>query len=264
MKLAYALASSSLLPFGYAIDPKRIRRNLRHIESAKNENVERLLADDLDSMSMAAMEVEAFGTTMGGSKSQKVRSHRSRIDGRAYSPPRASPISLVAFPTVCPKLQEHDDFYFVGHEECVDSEFNRYDSITYMAIDDEDECKATCRVHAGSEDLTLRGMEYTPAASWCYCLFDDGDIDSFAEEGKKPEDSATVNICTEGTGPVSGTEIGSVVLKGGPLCYRYGSSGLKVSTNTANANSNEVHTLTNCPPLALVLHRFQQRRSHLP
>ena len=233
MKLAYALASSSLLPFGYAIDPKRIRRNLRHIESAKNENVERLLADDLDSMSMAAMEVEG-GATMGGSKSQKVRKRRRELTAELI-PRRARPRSHSSLSPDCPKLQEHDDFYFVGHEECVDSEFNRYDSITYMAIDDEDECKATCRVHAGLEDLTLRGMEYTPAASWCYCLFDDGDIDSFAEEGKKPEDAATVNICTEGAGPVSGTEIGSVVLKGGPLCYRYGPSGLKVSTNAATA-----------------------------
>ena len=67
MKLAHALTSISLLPFGSAIDLKRIKRNLRHIESAKNEGVER---------------VERFlrpetsdGGMMGGSKSQKVRRH---------------------------------------------------------------------------------------------------------------------------------------------------------------------------------------------
>ena len=79
MKLAHALASISLLPFGSAIDPKRIKHNLRHIESAKNEDVERVerfLADEIDSKSMAASVAETSdGGMMGGSKSQKVRRH---------------------------------------------------------------------------------------------------------------------------------------------------------------------------------------------
>ena len=40
MKLAYALASNSLFLVVSAIDQKRIKRNLRHLESAKNKNEE--------------------------------------------------------------------------------------------------------------------------------------------------------------------------------------------------------------------------------
>ena len=37
--------------------------------------------------------------------------------------------------------QEHNDFFFVGHEECVDSKFTRYDSITYTKVETEEACK---------------------------------------------------------------------------------------------------------------------------
>ena len=62
----------------------------------------------------------------------------------------------------------------------------------------------------------------------------------------KPEDAATVNTCNMGTGPVSGTEIGSVVLKGGPLCCRYGPFGLKVR-NTANTTPEQSVTYLTQP-----------------
>jgi len=117
----------------------------------------------------------------------------------------------------------------VGHEECVDSKFRRYDSITYTKVDDEDACMNKCSGFAQTGSLI--GFEYTPVVKWCYCLFDDEYLDNM----DKPEDAATINTCPEGAGLVSGTEIGSVVLKGGALCYRYGPSRLKVSRSASNA-----------------------------
>ena len=75
MKLTHALASSSLLLVVSAIDQKRIKHNLRHLESAKNKNedVERfLVVDEIDSMSMAAAAGDGGRTKSG----KGVRSHR--------------------------------------------------------------------------------------------------------------------------------------------------------------------------------------------
>ena len=75
MKLAYALASNSLFLVVSAIDQKRIKRNLRHLESAKNKNEDVgrfLVVDEIDSMSMAAAAGDGGRTKSG----KGVRSHR--------------------------------------------------------------------------------------------------------------------------------------------------------------------------------------------
>jgi len=201
MKLTHALASGSLLFSGSAIDPKRVKHNLRYIEneSAKTENdVERFLFD-AESMSMAAATQRddiLMGGKPGGAKSGK--------GGKGE------------------KLM---DFFFVGHEECVDAEFNRYDSIAYVGIDGEGACERKCGAFTTEK---LIGLEYTPAARWCMCLFEDDYLDAI----ECPIEAAVCSTCPEGKGEVKGTEIGSVVLKGGPLCYRYGPPGLKPSSYT--------------------------------
>jgi len=79
----------------------------------------------------------------------------------------------------------------------VDSEFNRYDSMTYTKVEDEDECINLCSYFQNTG--FLRGLEYTPAAEWCYCLFENDKL----EDMDKPEDDAIVSTCNTGTGPAT-------------------------------------------------------------
>merc|ERR1719491_941157 len=170
------------------------------------------------SMGLAAIggdddeEVPTPGGGKGGAQSGDYTSAKS---GKAKSSKSSSPPA----PT--------RDYFFVGHEECVDVKYNRYESVAYLEVPSREACQDKCSVY--EETGSLIGYEYTSSVRWCYCLVEDGSLLSDVRGDENcPEDAVSCNVCPSGSGPVGGTEIGDGITLDGtsPACYRYGFPGM--------------------------------------